>query len=41
MKINKQLAGYIVVMLISLGITAYTLSQFSIRIQTLLSIPYD
>ena len=41
MKINKQLTGYIVVMLISIGITAYTLSQFSILIQSLLSIPYD
>jgi len=41
MKTNKQIACYIVVMLISIGITAYTLSQFSILIQSLLSIPYD
>ena len=41
MKTNKQLARYIVVMLISIGITAYTLSRFSILIQSLLSIPYD
>lgn len=41
MKTNKQLASYIVVMLISIGITAYTLSRFSILIQSLLSIPYD
>ncbi|HSY60870.1 MAG TPA: hypothetical protein VK796_03290 [Cytophaga sp.] len=41
MKMNKQLAGYIAVMLISIGITAYTLSRFSVLIQSLLSIPYD
>lgn len=41
MKINKQLVGYSVVMLISIGITAYTLSQFTILIQSLLSIAYD
>ena len=41
MKTNKQLARYIVVMLISIGITAYTLSRFSLLIQSLLSIPYD
>jgi hypothetical protein len=41
MKIHKQLSGYIVVMLISIGITTYTLSTFSILIQSLLSIPYD
>ena len=41
MKINKQIAGYIVVMLISIGITTYTLSRFSILIQSLLSISYD
>jgi len=41
MKINKQIAKYIVVMLISIGITTYTLSRFSLLIQSLLSIPYD
>jgi hypothetical protein len=41
MKITKQTAGYILVMLISIGITTYTLSTFSSLIQSLLSIPYD
>lgn len=41
MNVHKQQIRYVAVMLISIGITAYTLSRFSIRIQPLLSIPYD
>lgn len=41
MNVTKQLSGYVAVMLISIGITAYTLNQFSLLIQSLLSIPYD
>lgn len=38
---TKKISSYIVVMLISIGITTITLSNFSILIQSVLSIPYD
>lgn len=38
---TKKISGYFVVMLISIGITTITLSNFSLLIQSVLSIPYD